>query len=179
MHNTAKPFVFIRKTLVVLGLSVLLEACQYHLRGESEVPEIMRHIYLQAASPPLYASFKETMRQAGSNLSQKPEPGGIILNILNERFDRRTLSLSATGKTNEFQLFYILDFEVLNAENKLVIPRQSVQVNRDYFNNQQDIIGKGNEEALIRTEMYNQAVRTILDRGRAIINNAQAQAQKK
>ncbi|MEQ1637619.1 MAG: LPS assembly lipoprotein LptE [Methylococcales bacterium] len=131
------------------------------------MPEIMRHIYLQSASPQLYASFQETLRMAGGNLSTAPEANGLIINVVNERFDRRTLSLSSTGKTNEFQLFYLLDYEVLTPDKKLIIPRQSVQVNRDYFNNQQDIIGKGNEEALIRQEMYRQAVRSIVDQGRA------------
>lgn len=159
------------KRLSLLWLSALLTACgSYHLRGEADMPELMRHIYLQAASPQLHASFKDSMRAAGAKLSEKPDPKGVIINIVNERFDRRTLSLSSTGKTNEFQLFYVLDYEVLTHDGKAVMPRQSVQVNRDYFNDQQAIIGKGNEEALIRTEMYTQAVRSILDRGRALLS---------
>ncbi|NOT84661.1 MAG: hypothetical protein HOP02_07790 [Methylococcaceae bacterium] len=157
---------------LVFILSLFLAACNYHLRGEAEVPEIMRHIYLQSASPQLHSSFKEALHSAGAKLSEAPEANGLIINVVNERFDRRTLSLSATGKTNEFQLFYILNFEVLGPDKRLIIPSQSVKVNRDYFNNQQDIIGKSNEEALIREEMYSQAVRSIMDMGKAMLNQA-------
>jgi LPS-assembly lipoprotein len=167
------PLLTFVQTLVVLWLSVFLAACNYHLRGESEVPEVMRHIYLQAASPQLYSSFKETLHLAGGNLSDKPDPHGVTLNIVNERFDRRILSLSDTGKSNEFQLFYVLDFEILTFDNKMVLPSQRVQVSRDYFNNQQDIIGKNNEENLIRIEMYRQAVRSIMDRGQALMKQAE------
>ncbi len=127
------------KPIIIVMLSVFLAACQYHLRGTEEMPEVLRHVYLQAASPQLLSSFRETLQRAGGNLTQAPEANGVIVNILNERFDRRSLSLSSTGKTNEFQLFYVLDFEVLSATKQVFMPRQTVEVNRDYFNNQQDI----------------------------------------
>lgn len=159
------------KLLGIGWLSAWLAACNmYHLRGEADMPEIMRHIYLQTASPQLHASFKDSMRAAGAKLSEAPDAKGVIIHVLNERFDRRTLSLSSTGKSNEFQLLYVLDYEVLTHDGKAVMPRQNVQVNRDYFNDQQAIMGKGNEETLIRTEMYTQAVRSILDRGRALLS---------
>lgn len=156
-----------------IWLSVMLTACGYHLRGESDVPEIMRHIHLQKASPPLYAMFKETLRLSGAKLSETPDPHGVVVRVTNERFDRRMLSLSSTGKTNEFQLFYELDFDVLTYDNKVVLANQRVQENRNYFNNQQDIIGKNNEEALIQEEMYRQAVRSVLDRGRALVKQSE------
>jgi LPS-assembly lipoprotein len=160
------------KQIIIVMLSVFLAACQYHLRGEEETPEVLRHIYLQSASPQLQASFKETLRMAGGNLTQAPEANGVIVNVLNERFDRRSLSLSSTGKTNEYQLFYVLDFEVLSATKQVFMPHQTVEVNRDYFNNQQDIMGKNNEEALIREEMYRQAAHSVIDRGRASLKQA-------
>ena len=161
------------KYIVACILTLSLTACGYHLRGESEVPEVMRHIYLQAASPQLHNGFKETLRISGGSLIEVPEANGAIVNVLNERFDRRSISLSDTGKTNEYQLFYVLEFEVLGAEKQVFMPRQTVQVSRDFFNNQQDIIGKNNEEDLIREEMYRQAVRSVMDRGRAVLNQAQ------
>lgn len=157
----------------VLCLSFLLAGCNYHLRGEAELPELMRHINLQAASSPLYEGFKESLRIAGAKLSDKPEANGVVIKVVNERFDRRTSSLSSTGKSNEFQLLYFLDYEVLTYDGKVIIPRQSVEVNRNYYNDQQAIVGKENEEGLIRQEMYRQAVRSILDRGRALIKQAQ------
>jgi LPS-assembly lipoprotein len=158
--------------LRVLLLAAMLQACQYHLRGEADVPEVLQHVYMQSASPSLKTSFKEMLHQVGGEVVDKPEAKGLIVNILSERFDRRSLSLSDTGKTNEFQLFYVLEFEVFGADNKVIIPRQRIPVTRDYFNNQQDIIGKNNEEALIRDEMYRQAVRSMMDRSMALLRQA-------
>jgi LPS-assembly lipoprotein len=39
-----------------------------------------------------------------------------------------------------------------------------VEIKREYFNNQQDIVAKDNEQQVIRNEMLQQAVRIMLDR---------------
>ena len=161
---------YMKKPLLYLILMTTLTACGYHLHGSVDVPEIMRHIHVRSASPQLLAGFKESLNIAGGRLNDMPERGGLIVQVLNEHFDRRSLSLSSTGKANEFELIYTLEFEVLTVtENTVIMPRQTVEVNRDYYNDQQDIMGKGNEEAQIRQEMYLQAVRAVIDRGRALL----------
>ncbi len=161
----------IKQTLILLFLGIL-SACHYHLRGSVEVPEVLRNVYVQSASPLLYNSFKDSLQMAGGKLIDKPSPKGVIIRILDEKFDRRSLSLSSTGKASEFELTYNLIFEVLGFDNQVFMPRQQINIRRDYFNDQQDIIGKSNEEVLIRQEMYNQAVRALMDRGRASLNSA-------
>jgi LPS-assembly lipoprotein len=47
--------------------------------------------------------------------------------------------------------------------------RQPVEIRRDYFNDQQDVMAKEGEEAVIRNEMYQQAVRAIVDRARVVL----------
>ena len=158
-----------KRTLLLFLISTLC-ACGYHLRGAMDVPEIMHHVHVSSASPQLLNGFRDSFKTAGVNLKEKPEAGGVVINIVNERFDRRTLSLSSTGKANEFELLYTLEFELLTADNKVILPRQSVDINRDYFNDQQDIMGKGNEETQIRLEMYQQAARAVIDRGMALMN---------
>ena len=49
------------------------------------------------------------------------------------------------------------------------MPRQRLEVKREYYNNQQDIIAKANEEAVIREEMRHSAVRLIIDRARIVL----------
>lgn len=157
-------------TLLLLGV---LSACNYHLRGTAEVPEVLRNVFVQSASPVLQQSFKNSLQLVGGELIDAPDPKGVIVKVLDEKFDRRSLSLSSTGKASEFELVYGLTFEVMSFDGKVFMPRQKVEVKRDYFNDQQDIMGKGTEENLIRQEMYDQAVRSVMDRGRALMTPAQ------
>jgi len=77
--------------------------------------------------------------------------------------------LSSRGKSNEFELFYRLDYEFANAGDALLMERQSFEIRREYYNDQQFMIAKDNEEALIRNEMYQQAVNTIVNRARVVL----------
>ncbi|MCK9397910.1 MAG: LPS assembly lipoprotein LptE, partial [Methylobacter sp.] len=88
-----------------------------------------------------------------------------------ENVDRRVLSLSSRGKSNEFELSYRLNYELANAKDVLLMERQSIEVRRDYYNDQQYVIAKENEEAGIRNEMYQQAVRTIVNRARMALES--------
>ncbi|HEY8096151.1 MAG TPA: LPS assembly lipoprotein LptE, partial [Methylobacter sp.] len=87
----------------------------------------------------------------------------------NEEFNRRVLSVSSSGKSNEFELEYRLDYEFANAKDALLMEKQTVEIKREYYNDQKFVIAKENEENVIRSEMYRQAVQTILNRARTVL----------
>lgn len=93
----------------------------------------------------------------------------MIIRIFGEDFNRRALSLSSRGKAEEFELNYRLEYELLGSGKSVLASRQPVEIRRDYFNDQQDVMAKEGEEAVIRNEMYQQAVRAIVDRARVVL----------
>jgi LPS-assembly lipoprotein len=93
----------------------------------------------------------------------------MIVRIFNEDNQRRVLSLSSTGTANDFELEYRFDYELVDSKNKVLMPRQSVEIKREYYNDQMAVIAKGNEEAVILNEMYQQAVRSIVNRARVAL----------
>ncbi len=159
----------ITKKAVILVMALLLSACGYHLRGSLELPANMKNIYVEGGSALLLEQFKQVMRASSAKLSDSRNEAGIVIKIFNENFDRRVLSLSSRGKSNEFELSYRLDYEFANAKDALLMERQSVEVRRDYYNDQQFVIAKDAEEAGIRNEMYQQAVSTIVNRARVVL----------
>ena len=82
---------------------------------------------------------------------------------------RRVTSTSSTGRANEYELYYKLDFILLDVEGKKLSEIQPVEITRDYFIDQDEILGKSNEDQTIRDEMYLQAVQTIVDRSRIVL----------
>ncbi|PKM11934.1 MAG: hypothetical protein CVV13_07115 [Gammaproteobacteria bacterium HGW-Gammaproteobacteria-3] len=157
------------KQVVLLTGLLVLASCGYHLRGSSDLAQPLYKVYLAGASEPLSTQFANTIRNASGDMAGSSAEAAVIVTISNERMDRRVLTLSNTGKANEFELDYALDFELQDAKGKPLLERQSVEIRRDYFNDQQAIIAKNSEEDLIRTEMYQQAVRTIVNRAQAVL----------
>jgi LPS-assembly lipoprotein len=124
---------------------------------------------LEGGSEKFRDQFKRVMETSSVQVTNSPANAGLIVHILNEDNKRRILSLSSGGAANEFELDYSVEYEVLDANNKVLLARESFDTKREYFNNQQAIIAKDNEEMTIRDEMYQQAVRGIVNRTRVAL----------
>ncbi|MGZ8189817.1 MAG: LPS-assembly lipoprotein LptE [Methylococcaceae bacterium] len=158
------------KKSAVLVIALLLSACGYHLRGALDLPENLKKVYLEGGSPQFREEFNRTLRSSAAQLAKSPEEAGIVVRVLGENEKRRALSLSSRGRSNELELYYRLEYELSDSGNALATDRQLVEIRREYFNDQQDIVAKDYEESVIKTEMYQQAVRTIFNRARVVLS---------
>ena len=157
------------KKSVILITALLLSACGYHLRGALDLPAGMNNVYLEGGSAQLQEQFKRAMEISSVPLASSPETAGIIVKIFDEDSQRRVLSLGSGGTANDFELSYRFDYELVDAKDKVISARQPIEIKREYYNNQVAVIAKSNEEAVIRNEMYQQAVRTIVNRARVAL----------
>ena len=157
------------KKSVILIMALLISACGYHLRGALDLPKGMKNVYLEGGSAQLREQFKRAMEGSSVQLASSPENAGIIVKIFDEVDQRRVLSLNSGGIANDFELSYRFDYELLDSKNKVLMPRQPIEIKREYFNDQLAIIAKGNEESTIRGEMYQQAVRSVVNRARVAL----------
>ena len=89
----------------------------------------------------------------------------------NEDTLKRALSLGSGGRANQYGLEYRLNYEVTDTNNNPIVKSQPIEIRREYFNDQQLILGKDNEELVIRNEMYQQAVRTMINQIRFGLQN--------
>jgi len=148
---------------------LLLSACGYHLRGALELPAGLKNVYLAGGSSQLQEQFNSVMKLSSVPLASSPEAAGIIVKIFNEDSQRRVLSLNSAGAANDFELGYSFDYELVDSKNKVLMARQPMEIKREYYNDQLAVLAKGNEEELIRNEMYQQAVRSIVNRARVAL----------
>ena len=148
---------------------VYLTACGFHLRGSLDMPSGFKNVYLEGGSEKFRYQFKRVMETSSVQVTNSPANAGLIVHIFNEENKRQILSLSSGGAANEFELDYSVEYEILDANNKVLLARESFDTKREYFNNQQAVIAKDNEEMTIRDEMYQQAVRGIVNRTRVAL----------
>ena len=155
--------------IIVYCLMVLTQvACGFRLRGTSELPPQMKQVFVYGIAPSSEFSriLNDTLLPSGGRISEDRLGAGVVLHVIDERHDKREISLSNRGKANEYELYYELTFELHNAAGAVILPRQTVEVVRDYFNPQIEVIAKSEEEAVIWREMHQSAVRTLIQRAR-------------
>lgn len=165
-----------RNSRLVWLLVVLLSGCGYQLRQAVQLPEELKAMYVQGASGALYREIKRVVKSSDGKLVPNSEEAGMVINVLKEDMRRNVLSLSTTGKATEYELYYTLQFELRRPNGNVVVPLQTVEFSRDYFNDQSGdtVLGKASEEKIIREELYRNAVRSVVDRARSALRKQQA-----
>jgi LPS-assembly lipoprotein len=152
-----------------LIIALLTTACGYHLRGAYDLPKGMNNVFLQGGSPLLQEQLNNVLKSSSGRLVDSPGKANVVLRVFNDDIQRRTVSLSGRGRSNDIELAGHLEFDALDSKGGVLVPREPLDFRREYFNDQQDVIAKDNEETVIRKEMYQQVVRQIINRSRAAL----------
>lgn len=155
---------FLQFCFVCLMLN--FSGCGFHPRGSYAMPYELKAVYLEGGSPTLRELVSSQLRNSKSKLVESRTDAGVVIKLFDEQFLRRSVSLSERGKTNEYELLYRLEYEIATPKDAILLPRQPLEIRRDYYNDQQAILARDNEETVLRTEMSQQVVRTLLNQAR-------------
>jgi len=155
----------------VLFMMLLLGACGYHLRGSINLPEALKKVYFSSASRELNTAAIKVYKGASGTLVKSASVATVVIRIIDEKYQRRSISTGNAGYSNEYELHYRLQFVVLDTHGLQLAEAETIEQSKTYFNDQSGttLISKINEESLLREELYIEAVRRILARARALL----------
>ena len=152
---------------VLLGLLLLLVAgCGFHLRGAAVIPESLKTMYIQGIDlhTDLGRELKRSLESNGVNIADDYSQGTAVLSILENKYDRRVLSVGSDAKVSEYTLYGRVKFKVSDGDGVILAEEQTVEAMRDFQFDQTQVLGKGNEEELLREDLNRQLVGGILRR---------------
>lgn len=112
---------------------------------------------------PLAAAMKSALHsQTGAQVQESGEAPRLVL--YGEQSDSRVLSVTSTGKVDEYLLRYEVSFRVTDMHDRLLSPPQTIKVQRDHQFDRLNVLAKEREEQELRREMQRDAVQQILRR---------------
>lgn len=158
------------KTLLIAGLCGLT-ACGYHLRGSIALPSALKNVYVFGVSASLHDEMQAILRASDAREAASPNEAGIVVKVLKEDMRRRVLSVGSTGKSSEVELNYYLRFQFYDNKENPLMNEQTIELSREFFNDQTALLAKENEERMISKEMYRQVARMIMARAEAAVQN--------
>jgi len=143
------------KRLWLIGvLAVSLTGCGFHLEGRTPLPESMKRAYVQATD--MQTDFAQSLRKAlltsGSRPPSDKKTASSIVNIIKDDVVRRTLSVSAQNKPNEYEITYTVRFSVTAGDQELLAP-QDISATRSYSFDETRLLAKEHEESILRQAM--------------------------
>jgi len=143
--------------LSLIFLSFIIVACGFQLRGSIDADFNSIHVY--GGSEGLNKHLIKRFKQAGIKIEIKnPEK---TLEILNDRLDKRILSLNSSGSVKEYELIYQVSyrFKSLNDSWSNEITKEVI---RDYTYDDNDRVAKELEEKNLLQDMRDEIVRSIV-----------------
>lgn len=157
--------------ILLIGLIVLTSACGFHLRGSQLTNFDVANIYLQPASAPLLTKeVKSQLAGAGVSLADSVQNASYIITLKEEVFEKSTLSVSAaTGKVEEFQLVYTAKMDASHTNGKTIVEDDNVRTTRDFTFDENAVLGKFSEEALLQEDLVRVAASQVLRRLQALL----------
>lgn len=164
-----------------MGLNVLsalllvssLSACGFHLRGSDGNDEPLGNVYIQIQpGSPIAPALREVITGAGGEIVKRKEFADTRLYILLERSERRVLSIDNTGRVSAYELILTVDYrvgdalkeQVINPKTGKPLAHRTIRVTREFTYDESGVLGKSEEEQILREEMRQDLVRQLLSR---------------
>ncbi len=147
-----------------------LASCGFHLRGTGKVElapmlSTLRVVVenSQQQNDPLLVAMKNALRtQTDVQIQDSGEAPLLVL--YGESSDSQVLSVSSTGKADEYLLKYEVSFKLTGKAGKALAEPQTVRVQRDHAFDRLNVLAKEREEQELRRDMQRDAVQQILRR---------------
>ncbi len=150
--------------LALLTAAVLLPGCSFHLRSQAAMP--FETLYLQAPDPgtPFIKELRRNLEANKVKLVRTAEHADVVLDIVSEAPDKQILSLSSSGRVNEFQLFFRVSLRAYDLKHNDVIPAEEFTLHSDFPYDVNNVLAMEEEEALLYENMRSDMVQRIVRR---------------
>jgi LPS-assembly lipoprotein len=148
----------------LLVATVLLAGCSFHLRGQATIP--FQTLYLKAENPgtPFIKELSLNLEANNVKLVGSAAKADVVLDIVAEIPDKQILSLSGSGRVNEYQLFYRVSLRAYDRDLHDVIPAEEIEMHSDFPYDDSNVLAMGSEEALLYQNLRSDMVQRIVRR---------------
>ena len=151
---------------LVAALAAVLAGCGFHLRKEADLPASMQRVHIEAADPasPLVRDLARALPRSGVQVATAVEPGVARMRIVANTVSTDVLSVSGSARANEYSLRHHVEFEVLDAAGTALLPKQVIELTREFTFDASQALGVAAEQDLLNQELQRDMVQAILRR---------------
>jgi LPS-assembly lipoprotein len=163
------------RLLLAAALVVALAGCGFHLRDRVTLPAQFGPVRVVSVDrySPLAESLQQTLLRGGVQVAEAGT-GGAVIDILAEQWGDTPISVDALGRSQEFSLRYAVIFEMRRADGTVVVPRQTIELARDYVSNPVNALGTEGEREVLSREMRREMASSVLRRIDAVFKTGAA-----
>lgn len=158
-------------SIITIAVLLMLTACSsgsngFHLRNKITLADKYKRVAVKGVErdSEQFQELKFALQEAGSEVIHQPETSfaGSVIEIRNLRENRRIIAYDSGRKVREYLLYlkfdYLLNKSNANSDSKL----HHISIDRAFLYDSNFVLGKSEEEKLIRKGLRKEAARLIL-----------------
>ncbi|MFA5083476.1 MAG: LPS assembly lipoprotein LptE [Hydrogenophilaceae bacterium] len=149
------------KFLAVTGLA-LLAGCGFQLRGQSPLP--FNGAFVEAPTTSVLAGLLRAHLAQQSKLAGQRGNADVVIRLTGESRTKTILSLSGAGKVREYRLMNAVTVSAVATDGKEMLAPTDIRLSRDFSYSDEQVLAKEAEEARLRRDVDEDALRQILRR---------------
>lgn len=151
-----------RAAVLALPLLALAAGCGFHLRTWDIGGSIESAHVVSDPRNPLEAPLRRALRQAGVAETDTAADATLVVELLDSRRDRRSITVSGQGRAAEYETILGVRYRVTDAAGTELVAPQWLERERVFRIDRDNIVGSSEEQALLEREMQNDLVQQIL-----------------
>jgi LPS-assembly lipoprotein len=154
------------RRLIPVALVLALSACGFHLRQSLVLPPDLGAVRVVSVDrySPLAEALTQSLVRAGVPKATADMQDVTVLDLLTERWGDRPIALDELGRAQEFSLRYAVTFELRRADGSTPVPRQTIELAREYISNPVNSTGTEGEREILQRELRREMAASVLRR---------------
>jgi LPS-assembly lipoprotein len=153
-----------RLLLLTLG-ALLLGGCGFHLRRSAQLAPALQRMHLQVSGDnALTRELATSLRLSGVTLEDHGGPGIATLRVPVNEFNTQALTLTGYASVSQYVVRYRVEFEVIGADGRLLVPLQTIRMSRDFNFTATQVIGNAGQQEQIQRSLVDDMAQAILMR---------------
>lgn len=149
------------QALLLVLLLLLLSGCGFQLRGLYDIPESLSQVALLSSSSD--TQLERTLGKAlEANGVQISSQAVYRIELLDQRFQRRTLSLDSSARASEYELRGDVTFRVTNQQEEELLPARTLISERSYNVDSSNITASDSQEPVLRQQIHQDLAQQIM-----------------
>lgn len=154
------------RIFIISLLCTLLISCGFNLRMPVQLSEKMQIVAITPDDPyrPLQRTVREALMYSGVNITSNTQESQVILKLSPEEILRSTYAVDTAGDVAQELLTYTLTFELVDKENNVLIPKQSIKTDRILYIHEDQLLSVNREERVLIMDMRQDSVQQLIRR---------------
>jgi LPS-assembly lipoprotein len=164
--NLVGKAVGVKKSYILLILTLLLSACGFHLRGLIDVPKWLNNISVisKDGNEELISILKSQLEGYKIGVNPDPALAKYWLVISKTAFQQQIVSIGASTNPRQYQLLLTIEFMLQTSKGQIIKPPKQITISRQLTVNSDRILGSNDEETILISEMKKEAAIQLINR---------------